>query len=184
MYHTKLGHKILSFRQKKGLTIRELAEKTILSPSMLSQLERGIGNPSLNALQSIASTMGISLSALFLEEVDASSLILRKSERTVTYNPEKTHIIYNTLTPGTAKSNLQLYLIVLKPFSETMGDLVYHENEEIAMILHGETEATIEGETVTLYEGDTIRILPERRHKFKNNTSKDIEILFVRSTEN
>ena len=74
--------------------------------------------------------------------------------------------------------------MLLKPFSFTMGDLVYHENEEIAMILHGETEATIEGETVTLYEGDTIRILPERRHKFKNNTSKDIEILFVRSTEN
>ncbi len=184
MCHTELGHKILSFRQKKELTIRELSEKTGLSPSMLSQLERGIGNPSLNALQAIASAMGISLSALFLEEVDTSSLILRKSERTVTYNPEKTHIIYNTLTPGTAKSNLQLYLIILKPFSETMGDLVYHQSEEIAMILQGEAEAVIEEESVTLYQGDTIRILPERKHKFKNNTEQNIEILFVRSVEN
>jgi transcriptional regulator with XRE-family HTH domain len=184
MSSVKIGHKILEYRKMHGLTIRDFAAKTNLSPSLLSQLERGIGNPSLNALKSIASVMGVSLSTLFYQEIDTESLILRKSQRTITYNPEKTHITYNTLTPDPTKSNIELFLAILKPHSETAGDLVWHTGEEIAMILDGEAEATIEGESFTLYEGDTIRILPEHKHKFANQTEQDLQILFVRAAHN
>ncbi len=181
MSSLKIGHRILDYRKSHGLTIRDFAAKTNLSPSLLSQLERGIGNPSLNALKSIATVMGISLSTLFYQEIDTESLILRKSQRTITYNPDKTHITYNALTPDPTKSNLELFLVVLKPHTETMGDFVWHTGEEIAMILEGETEATIEGEVFTLYEGDTVRILPERKHKFSNKTDNEIQMLFVRT---
>lgn len=182
MSSLKIGHRILEYRKKNGLTIRDFAAQTNLSPSLLSQLERGIGNPSLSALKSIACVMGISLSTLFFEEIDTESLILRKSQRTQNYNPQKTHIVYNTLTPDPTKSNLELYLVILKPHSDSSEDFAHHTGEEIAMILEGQTEVTIEDDIITLYEGDTIRILPERKHKFSNKTNSEIQLLFARAS--
>lgn len=175
-----IGNKIMNYRKHAGLTIREFAELTKLSPSLLSQLERGIGNPSLTVLEAIAEAMGISLANLFLKDINTKSLILRKSERTYTYNPEHTHIIYNTLTPVSTKNSLELFLCVLKPKAETMNDFIEHPKEEVALILKGEAEAIIEDEKFILYEGDTVRILPERKHKFRNCTNKEVEILFTR----
>ena len=46
----EIGKKITAYRRKHSLTIRQLAEETGLSSALLSQLERGMGNPTLYAL--------------------------------------------------------------------------------------------------------------------------------------
>lgn len=46
--------KIINHRRKVlGLTIRDLAELTSMSKTTISQIERGIGNPTFEALQNI-----------------------------------------------------------------------------------------------------------------------------------
>ena len=39
-------------------------------------------------------------------------------------------------------------------------------------------------EEFLLREGDTIRILPNREHKFRNSTDKDVKVLFIKSKPN
>jgi mannose-6-phosphate isomerase-like protein (cupin superfamily) len=38
-----------------------------------------------------------------------------------------------------------------------------------------------EKEEFLLYEGDSVRILPAMKHRFRNETSKDIKVLFVKN---
>ena len=78
MSNITIGRKILENRQKKGYSIREFSKKTGLSTSLLSQIERGIANPSINALRSIAEALDIALHSLFVVDVDREALILRK----------------------------------------------------------------------------------------------------------
>ncbi|MGL5312141.1 MAG: helix-turn-helix domain-containing protein, partial [Peptostreptococcaceae bacterium] len=181
MENQKIGNKISEYRRIHNLTIKEFSEQTNLSAGLISQLERGMGNPSLSALQSIASALNISLSSLFEEEVSNESLILRKEDRETIYNPDQKHVLYDVLTPSPLNSSVELLLMNLSANSKTYGDFSTHVEEELAFILDGEVSIVFEHEEFLLREGDTIRILPNRGHKFKNSTDKDIKVLFIKS---
>jgi transcriptional regulator with XRE-family HTH domain len=61
---TDFGKKIRLKRRLKSLTLKELSKKTGLSISFLSEVERGISQPSIASLRKIAQTLGISLLGL------------------------------------------------------------------------------------------------------------------------
>ena len=46
-----IGQKIRDLRNEKGMTLGDLAEKIKVSPSLISQLERGGVNPSISLLK-------------------------------------------------------------------------------------------------------------------------------------
>lgn len=65
-----LGAHIRKLRRQKDLSIAGMAEAAGISAGMLSKLENGQISPSLSTLQSIASALGIAMSALFAEFED------------------------------------------------------------------------------------------------------------------
>lgn len=60
--------KIKEYRIAKNLTIKELAEKANITSSMLSQIERGLANPSINTLKLIAQALDTPLFKFFIED--------------------------------------------------------------------------------------------------------------------
>jgi transcriptional regulator with XRE-family HTH domain len=60
-----LGSRIRSERRLAGLTVRGLAGRTGLSPSLISQVERGRATPSVATLWAIASELGLPVADLF-----------------------------------------------------------------------------------------------------------------------
>ena len=184
MEKLSIGSKIQEYRRVHNMTLKEFSEKTNLSAGLISQLERGMGNPSLSALQSIAQALNIRLSSLLEEEVCNEALILRREDRNTIYNPDQKHLLYDVLTPSPLNSNVELLLMNLSANSITYGDFSKHVEEEIAFVLEGEVSILFEGEEFLLREGDTIRILPNRCHKFRNDTDKDVKVLFIKSKPN
>lgn len=73
-------------RKGAGLSIRQMAKKAHISPSFLSDIERGRSRPSLGTLDLIASALGVSISELIDEDHspvgdDPSSQSARSGER-------------------------------------------------------------------------------------------------------
>ena len=60
-----LGNRIRIERLNQKLTLDQLAKKTTLSKSFLSQVERGTGRPSIASLKKIALELGVSVVKLF-----------------------------------------------------------------------------------------------------------------------
>lgn len=56
-----IGDRLHGERIKAGISQRELARRLGLSPSMISQLERGISKPSVGTLYAIVTELGLSL---------------------------------------------------------------------------------------------------------------------------
>ena len=56
-----IGDRLRSERTRSGISQRELARRLGLSPSMISQLERGISKPSVGTLYAIVTELGSSL---------------------------------------------------------------------------------------------------------------------------
>src|SRR5262245_64621379 len=60
-----LGARLRAERERSGLTLRELARRLEVSPSLVSQIETGKSQPSVRTLYAIVSELGISLDELF-----------------------------------------------------------------------------------------------------------------------
>lgn len=184
MTENRIGKKINQFRKEKKLTIKEFSDLSGISTALVSQLERGIGNPTLSVLRQVCRTLEISMSSLFFEEIDNASLICRSSERERIHNPNEKNSVYYNLTPGLLKSNVGLLLMSLNPHSETNEGFSQHFEEEIAYLVEGNATIVFEDEAFELRQGDTVRILPSRKHKLRNDTAKPVQVMFIKSKVN
>jgi transcriptional regulator with XRE-family HTH domain len=66
--HTRaIGEKLRLARQKRQMSLRELADKAEMSASMLSQVETGKAYPSVRSIYSIAAALGLPVDYFFPE---------------------------------------------------------------------------------------------------------------------
>lgn len=175
----QIGTAISHFRKTNNYTIKQLSEKTGLSTALLSELERGIGNPTLSVLETLADTMGTTVSALLEQEISNLSLVRRKEERYRTGSPGARQL-FDVLAVGPVKSKMDLLLLDLEPGMSSNDAMSVHPYwEEIAYIVKGNVIIMFEHEQIKLNEGDTIRILPGRGHMVVNPSSEKATVLFA-----
>lgn len=74
-----LGSALRAFRADKGITLRELAEASSVSPGYLSELERGRKEVSSELLASVCHALGTTVSDVLIEA--AGSMVVRGAER-------------------------------------------------------------------------------------------------------
>lgn len=61
-FHASAASAVAAARAKRGLTQKQLAEKTDIDQSDISKIERGVANPSVATLERIAAALGGQLS--------------------------------------------------------------------------------------------------------------------------
>ena len=61
----ELGARIRDHRERRDISLRELARRVGMSPSALSQIERGKSQPKLRTLYAVATELRVSLDELF-----------------------------------------------------------------------------------------------------------------------
>jgi transcriptional regulator with XRE-family HTH domain len=64
MIKKKIGRRIKSLREQRGLTIEKLAYENDLAKGNLSEIEKGLIDPKLSTLEKIAKGLDISLKEL------------------------------------------------------------------------------------------------------------------------
>ena len=65
--HATIGRNIRELRKTRGLTLKQLARRTKLSVSLLSQIERAESSASVSSLFKVATALDVKLTALFGE---------------------------------------------------------------------------------------------------------------------
>jgi transcriptional regulator with XRE-family HTH domain len=66
--YPQIGDQLRIRRRELGLSLRDLAERLGVSPSLISQIERGRANPSVSTLYSIVGELDVSLDELLFNE--------------------------------------------------------------------------------------------------------------------
>lgn len=96
-----IGIRIRRLRQEKALTLDDLAAASGVSRAMISRIERAEASPTASLLARICAALGLSLSAFFAEEGQASPLA-RRQEQQVWRDPETGYLRRSVSPPGTA----------------------------------------------------------------------------------
>lgn len=165
-----VGPKIREIRQSKGLTLNQLAKKTGFTAGYMSQLERGIIDPSLSALRKIADALKVPVYG-FLEEPDKQSVVTLASKRQKLELPD-TNIIYEFLTPMGSNSSIKPKMIMIyyhiDPQSWINEENLTHSADECIFVLKGSIEVYLGDEIHLLNEGDSIYIKENVPHRIYN----------------
>ncbi len=171
----KLGAKIRRMRNAEQLTLADLADKTGLSISFLSQVERGHNDPSINSLRKIAKALGCPLTTFFEERERSAGPVVRKRERQVLFNTQS-HLTYQLLSRFQG-GRIELLLTMLEPGTSNAEEPMSHPGDEAALISQGECWFELGPETYRLQEGDAIYIQENTPHRFTNTGSGTLIIV-------
>lgn len=165
-----LGTKIREVRQQKGLTLNELAEKTDVTASYLSQLERNIIDPSLSSLRRIAVALEVPIYT-FLDDTERQPVLITADKRQKLDLPNSA-VTYEFLTPMAANKafnpKMEIIFFQLNPEGSTSEELLTHAADECIYVIEGELEAYLGEDKYSLKAGDSIYITENTPHRFRN----------------
>lgn len=182
MDFSRLGKTIKEIRIDRGMSIKDLAELVGVSSSLLSQIERGLANPSLNTLRSISINLDVPMFSLFLDEDNNHPMVVRKEDRiritSGESNNREIELNYDLLSPD-MKGAIQLCEMDLGPSQYSSDRLNTHDGEEVAVCTEGIIELHLETQIITLNKGDSIRIEKNTPHRWKNPSHGQSAIIFA-----
>ncbi len=154
---TELGKRIQQFRINKGLTLQELAEKTGYTKGYLSKIENTEKAPPVSTLINITKALNISMSEIFGEVKENSSICLvkKRERRIIARDGSVFGYAYETLAHKFYNKKMEPYFLTI-PLAPSENALFQHKGEEMLFVLegtmkfyHGEKEFIVE-------EGDCI----------------------------
>ncbi len=173
-----VGRKIREYRKAKNLNIKELAEMTGLTSSLLSQIERNLANPSINTLKVISKALNEPLYGFFMETNDTEDLIVTPNNRKKLIFTENQDFIYELLTPNT-KSSIEFINMVLSPNTKSSEEPMGHAGDEVAYVLEGVVHLYYNDKIFILEQGDSLRIAPHSKHRWENKSDSDAKVIFA-----
>jgi transcriptional regulator with XRE-family HTH domain len=157
-----LGDTIRRLRLEKKLSLRIVAEQAAVSESFLSQVERGIADPSIASLRRIADALGERVASFFTETTVSGSLV-RVQDRRKMVHPSRAWEDA-LLTPSTARK-LQIGYFVVQPGRGSGEELYSHPGDEECIIGQtGRLHVQVESELYVLEPGDAVLLDPSRQH--------------------
>lgn len=177
MDELNIGGKLQAARTEMGITIRELSELSGVTSSMLSQIERGLANPSIKTLKDIAEALKMPL-YLFFKMDETDDIIVRRDSRRTIGHPDECGMSYSLLTPGNIGS-IEFCLMEVPAGSDYASKAQSHIGEEVAYVLSGPVDIVIDQNTYTLETGDSLRIAPQSVHRWLNHEEQPAKIIFA-----
>jgi transcriptional regulator with XRE-family HTH domain len=148
---TELGDRIKRLRLASDLTLKEVGEKAGVSPTHLSEIERGKTSPTVGALLRIAAALGEEASRLVDESCPPAVVVTREGERREWV--EKGAAL-QPLTGGVGPRELSVVHVVLAP-GATIAPLAV-AGEQLILVLEGAVDVVLQGVLRNLREGDAV----------------------------
>ena len=159
-----LGDRIRQERKARRLRLQEIADRSGLTPSFLSQVERDIAKPSLSSLALIAAAIGVDLPTL-LPSVSGVPVSARGGAR-VPFGPDPGRIVYERLSVPAGGGQLNALKLRVAPGYHS--EVSSHDGEEFVYVLSGQIRYVVDGAIHDLGPDDALQFSSRHIHHVQN----------------
>ena len=184
----RIAQRVRDLRTAHGLPLDALADKSGVSRSMISLIERGESSPTAAVLDKLAAGLGVTLASLFDAPAAASGApsgpVARRDDQPVWKDPASGYVRRNVSPPGLPQP---LHIVeVLFPagrrvaFESSVRDTHLHQQ---VWILEGTMDITVGGERHRLRTGDCLAMQHDLPKMFHNPTRKRARYAVVIASE-
>ncbi|MBT0770676.1 cupin domain-containing protein [Kineosporia sp. J2-2] len=172
-----MGARVRMLRKQQNLTLKSLADRTGVSVSMLSMVERGLASASVGTLVSVSTALGVHMSDLFGpgEEVDRSPVTRAEEQITATTGTGGVHrIAYRDPRAG-----VELAVRQYVPGGTSAQTPELADGRQVGVLISGELTVELDGEMHVLHPGDSIAYQSSRPHRIVNRGEEPAQALWV-----
>ena len=203
-----LGHRLRAAREQKNIGLRELARRLGVSASLISQIETGKTEPSINTLFAIVSELELSVNEIVFEPREAPRVSSAKAESLAGDGPAARDRPRASEVPeppdspvqrGTTRTSISLesgvtwerltaqpdhnvdfLLLRYPPGSESTPphSLMRHNGTEYGYILRGRLQVSIGFDTYEIGPGDSIAFDCTQPHRFSTVGDEAVEAVW------
>ena len=172
----EIGRKIKRLRVGLNLTQEELADRTELSKSFISQVERDLTSPSIATLVDILQALGTDLKEFFDDETDRQ--VVFHDADYFEKQDEETGMLTEWIIPNAQKNEMEPIRITLKPGGRTRAEDP-HEGELFGYVLSGNITIHIGQQTHRARKGESFYFRPTARHYIEAAAKSGASFIWV-----
>lgn len=171
-----LGQALRAARRERGLTVEALASSAGVSSGLISQLERGQGNPAFLTLRRLAEALELPL-AHFVQGPPSGGMLVRAAERKRLHLPTG-DLVYELLTPS-LQGKLEVLITRIPDGWTNAATPFAHDGEECIHLLEGALEVTVGETRFVLDAGDSLTYDAQVPHWYANGSGGTARLLGV-----
>lgn len=158
------------------MTLTVVAQKAKITPSFLSQIERGLAVPSLPALYRIARVFDFTPSDLLEDRSEELPLLTRRSARARVEAPAD--LVKERLLPSTVRT-MQVYSATIPVGSSTGEPQSHGDSDELLLVISGTAVVEVDSKSFRMESGDSLYYRTSSIHSVRNGGDTDAEVLWV-----
>lgn len=175
----EIGRRVRRTRHRLGMTVEEVAREADLSVGLVSQLERGQGNPSLSTLTRLADGIGVHVADLLRDDGQERLAVVRAGQRTALPLPEDPEGLVRELLTPSLQTPVQVIRTLMPPHTSHETRPFRHLGTEAVHVLAGRLVVGVGEERFELDVGDTITYDCTLGHWWKNPFDEPTELIGI-----
>ncbi|MFJ9176195.1 helix-turn-helix domain-containing protein [Streptomyces sp. NPDC102360] len=169
-----IGNRIRELRKAHKMTVRELAAAAGVSTGLVSQVERGLTDPSLETLRRLSAALGLPLFDLFRQD-EAEEVALVRQDRRIQVRSPQGGIEYTRVSAGSAR--LEVLEGTLEPGGASSDERYSHPSEECVLLLSGSLVVEAGDGRYELGPGDSCTFDSRVPHRYVNEGGETARFL-------
>ncbi len=170
--NARIARRVHELRYAQGLSLDALAQRSGVSRSNISLIERGQSSPTATVLDKLATGLGVSVASLFEPDTAASmapSPLARVADQPLWTDPGSGYLRRNVSPPG-AQSPIQLVDVVFSPGQRVAFDTAARTPEihQQVWMIDGTMDVTVGGTPWRLQAGDCLAMRLDQPIVYQN----------------
>lgn len=172
---SQTGVAIRQLRKARGMTIQQLAAALDRSAGYISQVERGLSEPTLKDIYAVSTVFNVGMSWFVLDapsqeqsEAEREHVVRRDNRRTMNQGG----IVTQLLSPA-PDHKLEFMMSTFPPGAETEVKNIRNPGNERGIILQGRLELHVDDNTFMLDQGDSYLFQRSTRYWSRNPSDQE-----------
>lgn len=176
----QIAARVRQLRSARDLSLDALAQRSGVSRSMISLIERGETSATAVVLERIAAGLGITLAALFEPPSASAAPLVRKAEQAVWRDPASGYVRRNVSPSGTL-TPIQIVEVAFPAGAHVAYETGPREPaaHQQVWVLEGRIDVAVGSDEHELHEGDCLAFVLDRPTAFRNRTRKPARYVVV-----
>lgn len=178
-----VGERVRKVREGRGLSLRDISQRTDMDADLLARIEDGRVSPPLGMIIRLAKALEMKMGYFISGDEERAYTVVRRSDRKVVsrYNSKKERQYgyeFQSLAPFKRDRHMEPFLVTLEP-ADTDQERSAHDGQEFIFVLTGKMEVRLGEETHVLDPGDAIYYDSTVPHLVKCQGTESTKILAV-----
>jgi transcriptional regulator with XRE-family HTH domain/predicted Fe-Mo cluster-binding NifX family protein len=173
----QVGRKIREVRNRKGFSLRALADRSGLNINTLSMVENGKSSPSVSTLQLLAIALDVPIVTFFESDPVEKKIVFTAANQRPSTSFGST--VMQNLAEDLAGRAVQPFLVTLPPGKGSGDSPIVHTGHEFVFCLEGAIHYRIQGDDYYLQSGDSLVFESHLPHCWENIDDEIARILLI-----